>query len=357
MVQLNKIFQNNLYIDPLTGFPTIFKLIESDVNSVFGEQGSIILFDFAGFSKINENYGRDIGDLCLKTLSDSILNALKSYNNSSVFRTDGDEFTLSLPNMSYSKAENLANLIKTDFINIISKHGYSDFQIHTFILDFSQRINSIAEFYKMIFEALLKRKYTNQESSKDLWIDHIIANFIRRIGETLSFFNDAYNLSLTDDISGLFNQRAAKLYLANLMEDSKLSNKEFSLLFIDGDNLKRYNKISYESGNQIIKELSFIILDSVRESDKVFRWLSGDEFLVVLENTDSVNALKIAERIRTSVETQTKICIYPVTVSIGLSSFPHDGSSIEDLISKAEKSNSFAKNTGKNVVVKWRDIM
>lgn len=355
-MQLNKIFQNNVYIDPLTGFPTIFKLIESDMNDVFGKKGSIILFDFAGFEKINKTYGRDIGDLCLKTLSDSIIKELSKYKNSSVFRTDGDEFTLSLPNVSYSESKNLADIIKRNFKSIITKHGYPDFEIHTFILDFSQKINSITEFYKMIFDALLKRKYANEKSSKDLWIDHIIANFIRRIRETLSFFNDAYNLSLTDDISGLLNQRAAKIYLENLMEDSNSNNKEFSLLFIDGDNLKRYNKISYESGNKMIKELSLIILDSVRESDKVFRWLSGDEFLVILENTDSINALKIAERIRASVETQTKICIYPVTVSIGLSSFPDDGDNIEEIINKAEKSNSFAKNTGKNIVVKWKDI-
>jgi GGDEF domain-containing protein len=53
------------------------------------------------------------------------------------------------------------------------------------------------------------------------------------------------------------------------------------------------------------------------------------------------------------VEDETKYWLYPITVSIGAASYPADGSNIEVILSKAEKSNIYAKNTGKNKVVKW----
>jgi diguanylate cyclase (GGDEF)-like protein len=206
----------------------------------------------------------------------------------------------------------------------------------------------------MLFKRSIEEwKLGHKRFSEERLIENIVGNFTNRIQETLSLLNDAYSLALTDDISCLPNQRAAKMYLKSLIKDKEEMEKEFSILFIDGDNLKRYNTISYTKGNEMIKGLSSVIASSLRKKDKIFRWLTGDEFLVILDDVSSEDALRLADRIRSEVEDETKYWLYPITVSIGAASYPADGSNIEVILSKAEKSNIYAKNTGKNKVVKW----
>lgn len=344
------VFDSNIFLDPLTGLPNFFKFIETDVDAMFQEQGTVIIFDLMEFAKVNNHYGRDIGDLCLKSFSDAIRESLLDYKNILVFRTDGDEFTVILPNMEQALADELVCIIRKKYLDKMRKHGFSNLDVHTLTINYSEKMTSITQFYQVIFKnSLEKIKGNHERQHEDRWLEHIIESFIHRIKDTLSFYYDAYHLALTDDISGLPNQRAAKIYLNH----THASKKEFSLLFIDGDNLKRYNKISYQAGNEMIKNLSDIISKTLRRNDKVFRWLSGDEFLVVLEQVNYTAALRLAERIRNSVEINTVDWAYPVTVSIGVSCYPGDGNSIEEIVHHAERANSYAKKVGKNIVVRW----
>jgi diguanylate cyclase (GGDEF)-like protein len=349
-----RVFENNIYFDPLTAMPNFFKFIESDVKSMFAGEGSIIIFDMVKFVEINECYGRDTGDLFLKSFAFNLRNILKDYNNVFMFRTHGDEFTVILPNMSYNKAKEISLFIRSEFRRIMKELGFINADVHTLVLNYSNNISSINEFYKIMFtESFKNSQQSNKKYSEERLIDSITGNFTNRIQETLSLLNDAYNLALTDDVSTLPNQRAAKIYLKDLMKDSGEIQHEFSLLFIDGDNLRKYNQISYETGNDMIKALSQALSSSLRKNDRIFRWLSGDEFLVVLDKVDYRDGAKLAERIRVTVEEQTKNWLYPITVSIGMASYPEDGENIQELVNKAEKANSIAKNSGKNKVVRW----
>lgn len=352
-----KFFEKSIYLDPLTGLPNFFKFVECDAPTLFDACGCVIIFDLIKFSDINEKYGSEIGDICLISLSRVIINNLTNYSNCNVFRTDGDEFTLVLPSISHSEAKNLVKVIKVAFKEDMNRQGIQDIQdmdIRVLILEYTHEITAISKFYQLIFQSSLNVEKTHDEKLiEERWIGHIIEGFTRRIGETLAFFNDAYVLAMADDISGLPNHRAGKSFLGELVEASKLTKEVFSVLFIDGDNLKRYNEISYESGNIMIKDLSSIINNSLRKNDRVFRWLTGDEFLVVLPEVDTEDAFRLAERTRMAVEEQTKDWIYPVTISIGIAHYSNEAINIEDIISKAERANSLAKNLGKNRVVKW----
>jgi diguanylate cyclase (GGDEF)-like protein len=350
------IFENNVYLDPLTGMPNFFKLIESDVENIFGEQGVVIILDIVKFSEINCKYGKELGDICLKVLSGKICSALSIYEKAASFRTHGDEFSLILPNNSIDEGERLADFIRTSFRKSMLENGLSDIDVHIFVKHYSEKITSASQFYKMMVnKSLGEFKSGSRKFSKERLLETVIENFTSRIQETLSLLNYAYNLALTDDVSCLPNQRAAKLCLQALVEKSQATNSEFSILFIDGDNLRRYNRISYAVGNEMIKALSSVISNSLRKNDKVFRWLSGDEFLVILHEVNYENALKLAERIRSEVEVKTKDWQFPITVSIGIASYPTNGYDIEDIINKAEKANSMAKKLGKNMVVKWEE--
>lgn len=353
-----EIFKNNLYKDPITGRNNFFSFIQSDFDKLFGDSGTVLIIDIANFLNFNNKYGRANGDLCLKCLSDSIYKVLPENSDEAVFRTHGDEFTIIFSAAAGIDTENICNLIMREYKTAMHSIGFNDVELHTLILHYDSKINSIEEYYGL----LVKKSLNQSEAAEDKFtgerlLKHIIGGIIDRVRDTLSYYNDAYNFALVDDVSGISNHRAGKIFLDNLLEECKTNNEEFSVLFIDGDNLKRYNRVSYEAGNEMIRKLGEIITSSIRNEDKVYRWLSGDEFLVILKDTNEINSIRSANRIREAVENQTKDMLYPTTISIGLACCPSDGLSAEDIINKAEKSNALAKNSGKNRVIRWTEVI
>lgn len=346
---------NNMYIDQLTGLPNFFEFINIDTVSTFGDFGFAIVFDIENFKVINDLYGHDFGDVCLKSFASVIVHILERYNNMRIFRIGGDEFTIILPHFLLEDAEEIMNTIEKNYKVIMNQQiSGVDINVHKILLDYSGPVENINDFFKIFFTKLYGQ---NEKLLYKYWPNQLINNFIRRIKETLDISNNAYSLALYDDVSGLPNHRAASIYLNDLISNNLKADKQFSLLFIDGDDLRRYNNIGYQSGNKMIKELSTVILNSVRKDDKVFRWLSGDEFIVVFDETNCQIAYDLAERIRITVEEETINWDYPVTVSIGVSNFPNDGQTIDDIVNNAEKANKYAKDAGKNKVVRWDFVL
>jgi diguanylate cyclase (GGDEF)-like protein len=349
-IQLN----NNLYEDSLTGLPNFFNFMEADINKVFDKKGTFIVFNMLNLTQINESYGVDIGDSCIKSIAQAILAVTSTYSNIFIFRFGRNDFITIIPYYLHISVENIISQIEVEFSNNIDKVGFESFKLNKLIINYNEEIKSIENFYELLLNNALvnDRNDDNSYTSKRLLI-HVINTFTSNIRNTLSVYNNACELALKDDISGLHNHRAGKAFLVNLIEEYKIQKTGFSVLFIDGDDLKRYNGISYEAGNEMIRTLSQIIASSIRSEDKVYRWLSGDEFLVVLQRTNEMSAIKLADRIRVTVQEQTKNLIYPTTISIGVSIFPQDGNSLEEIVDKAEKANGIAKGLGKNKVVQW----
>mgnify|MGYP000960433138 CR=1 FL=1 len=346
--------KNNMYKDPLTGMYNFFSFIEADFCKIFDEDGTVLIIEIDKLEKFNELYGRGKGDLCLISLAAAIKNVHEKNKKVSMFRTNGDEFTVVFSKTLWSEAEKSMAQLKSEFERLTDYYGLHTPKLKTLVLSYTGGINSIERFY----ELLLDNSYGNTESHEDKFkankfLKHTVKVFVNMVKDSLYSCNNAYNLAVTDDVSGLSNHRAGKAYLSNLMEEYESKRSEFSVLFIDGDSLKRYNGISYEAGNKMIRKLSEIITASKRKSDRVYRWLSGDEFLVVLKDTSPDDAVKLADRIRLAVEDDTRDFIYPLTISVGVASWPMDGSSLEDIINKAEQANSLAKRQGKNQVVRW----
>lgn len=345
---------NNIYIDPLTCLPNFFKFIESDFKEMFGEKGVILIFDIAKMEMVNRNFGRNAGDLHIKYLSEVISKVFFEFCNAAIFRTYGDEFTVIIKNMTSSDIESVCSSVKLEYISRMNEKGFIDTDVNILTFDYDCPITSVESYYEVLLMGSNKQEGKKcNKFSRDKMFKHIVGGVINRVKETLSYYDDACSMALVDDISGLPNHRAGKLHLSDLLESYKSDKNGFSLLFIDGDDLKRYNKVSYETGNNMIRNLSGIIAGTLRNEDKMFRWLSGDEFLIVLKETNEAKAVKVAERIRKTVEESTVNWIYPVTISIGISSYPRDGQCMTDLINKAEMANGMAKEAGKNRVFTW----
>ena len=338
-------------LDKLKELPNFFDFIEADVRLIFGRQGSFLILNIFNLMSVNEKYGGNFSDICIKHISQSIAKVIAHHDNIYAFKFGNNDFIITFPNGDILQLSDILVEIKICFNSALFNQKLEFVQLDSFIVEYNEEVNSIEEFYELLFAKASIRD--EGEVATKRMIKHIIGTFTKNIRETLSSFRYANNLALTDDVSGLSNHRAGRQFVVKLIKEYSSNNKGFSVMFIDGDNLKRYNKISYEAGNKMIRDLSSIILDSIRSEDKVFRWLSGDEFLVVLKGADKESCLKLAERVRESVETKTQDFIFPTTISIGIASYPSDGSSLEELIGKAEKANSCAKDMGRNRVIRW----
>jgi len=156
-----------------------------------------------------------------------------------------------------------------------------------------------------------------------------------------------------DGLTGLFNHRYFQDALRQEASRSVRNGHPFSLLFADIDSFKKYNdREGHQAGDDVIGGIGGIFMSCVRECDVVARW-GGEEFVALFPETNKQNARAIAERIRDAVASQPFAGreaqpAGKVTISMGLSSFPEDGSDLGELIRRADTAMYEAKRSGGN---------
>ncbi|RPH35237.1 MAG: GGDEF domain-containing protein, partial [Chloroflexi bacterium] len=160
-------------------------------------------------------------------------------------------------------------------------------------------------------------------------------------------------LSITDVLTGLFNRAQIYVDLDQEVRRSRRSLRPFCLLMVDMDGLKLINdSLGHERGDAAIRGIASVIRRSIRTVDSAYRY-AGDEFVVLLPETDFAGAFVVAEKIRQGAEelgaTVTRQEA-PTTVSIGLVSHPEDGSTDEELMLAVDRAMYGAKAGGKNQV-------
>jgi diguanylate cyclase (GGDEF)-like protein len=160
-------------------------------------------------------------------------------------------------------------------------------------------------------------------------------------------------LAITDSLTGVFARRYSLERLNEELERSKKFKYNFSFLMIDIDHFKEFNdQYGHLVGDAILREVSKVIKDNVRQIDLVGRY-GGEEFLAILPEADKEQAKFAAERIRQAVASQ-QIKVYDenlkVTISIGISTFPQDSQGALTLIEKADLALYDAKGSGRNKV-------
>jgi len=165
----------------------------------------------------------------------------------------------------------------------------------------------------------------------------------------------------TDTKTGLANARHfSKLYLAEL-ERARRFNRPLAVLMGDLDLLRNINNLyGHLAGDQVLGGIGRIIRETVREYDIAGRF-GGEEFAIILPETDSAGALELAERLRSQIAGDafpipTSTMPISVTMSIGVACFPDDGMNANDLIHQADIAVYQAKLQGRNRVVHVRDV-
>ncbi len=171
--------------------------------------------------------------------------------------------------------------------------------------------------------------------------------------ERIKLYEKIQKLAINDGLSGLFVRRYFLLRLDEEVKRSVRHNLRLAFLMIDIDHFKQCNdSFGHLTGDVVLKETARQIKACVREIDLVARF-GGEEFSVLLPDTDKEGARNVAERIRSSIERQ-KIKAYDETmnvkVSIGVSAFPEDSTNAQSLIDKSDQALYRAKQEGRNRV-------
>jgi two-component system, cell cycle response regulator len=163
---------------------------------------------------------------------------------------------------------------------------------------------------------------------------------------------DLEALSVTDDLTGLYNHRALQHRLKDEFLRAQRYNEPLSVLMIDVDHFKQVNdKHGHLFGDFVLGELAKTFLKCVREIDIVARY-GGDEFVIILPQTHFSGSLTVADRIWRSVSAndfnQDKVSAKS-TVSIGISFFPNKNvATVEQLVAFADQALYQAKREGRN---------
>ena len=160
-----------------------------------------------------------------------------------------------------------------------------------------------------------------------------------------------HSLALTDELTGLPNRRAVLARLQALLAGA---DPRCAVLLADLDHFKRINdEHGHLVGDEVLKLIAARLTEAVREPVSVGR-LGGEEFLVVLPDTDLESARQVAERIRENVASidplRTQIPV-PLTISLGVAATRGEGDSVSDMLRRADAALYDAKRSGRNRVI------
>jgi diguanylate cyclase (GGDEF)-like protein len=160
-------------------------------------------------------------------------------------------------------------------------------------------------------------------------------------------------LASTDHLTGLLNNGYFQKRLKIEFIKAKRKNKPLSLILADIDHFKKINDdFGHQQGNIILKKIAKILLQNTPPKTIVSRY-GGEEFVLVLPNTEKKEAIALANDLKDIIADQLfnlKGNLVNLTMSFGVSNFPEDSINVTDLIEKADLALYHAKNSGRNKV-------
>lgn len=170
-------------------------------------------------------------------------------------------------------------------------------------------------------------------------------------------FEYQYKLATIDGLTELYNHRYFQDTLRKQIDIARRYNQAFSLIIIDIDFFKKFNDTyGHQAGDAVLRQVAKILKNNSRATDYVCRY-GGEEMTIILPNTSAEDALFNANRICKAVA-ETPFHLTPVdkvnvTISLGVSTFPDNAQTPQDLIEWADKGLYYAKEHGRNQVGRY----
>ncbi|MDH4100795.1 MAG: diguanylate cyclase [Nitrospirota bacterium] len=181
------------------------------------------------------------------------------------------------------------------------------------------------------------------------------AELIARVSASLTKMEILLNLSNIDGLTGIYNRKHFDERLAQEFKRHSRRDLPFSMVLIDIDNYKEINDTyGHLTGDIVLQEMARFLRMELREQDIIARY-GGDEFAVVFPETDKEGAVAVLTRMANEISRRPfpgagGETVPKVTVSAGVSSYPRDGLSPEELVSKADEALYRAKRGGRDQV-------
>jgi len=151
-----------------------------------------------------------------------------------------------------------------------------------------------------------------------------------------------------DSLTGLLNRRSLDEILPSEVGRHSRYGGVFSMIILDLDSFKSLNdNYGHLAGDEVLRQIGIIMKNTIREADQAFRY-GGDEFAILLPQTSVAAALRVAERIRQQTFSKIEISSKPITISLGIASWPADGVGPKDILSAADVALYQAKRSGGN---------
>ncbi|MGH2883399.1 MAG: GGDEF domain-containing protein, partial [Solirubrobacteraceae bacterium] len=159
-------------------------------------------------------------------------------------------------------------------------------------------------------------------------------------------------LAAVDPLTGLRNRRAIGEYLYDAVSAARRHDHSLSVLVVDIDHFKSINDtLGHRSGDAVLEHTARVLDGALRTEDAIGRW-GGEEFLVVLPNTDEDGALRATERLRDALAgdqpEEARSHRLPVTITIGVAEWHHD--EMDELVSRADSALYLGKAAGRDTV-------
>jgi len=184
-----------------------------------------------------------------------------------------------------------------------------------------------------------------------LVIETLAASLVYPLRNAL-MYQQAINMALQDPLTGAGNRKALEKAIVREQNLVERYDTPFSMLMIDIDFFKKINdQYGHSVGDTTLQTVSKTIMDMIRQSDEMFRY-GGEEFVVLLNNSDVNSASYMAERIRQAIEQVEIMCedsLIKVTVSIGVAHF-NKTECMDHLFNRADQALYVAKDNGRNQV-------
>jgi diguanylate cyclase (GGDEF)-like protein len=365
-------------VDNMTGLGNIFaflKIARQEVlalNTGANHKLAVVLFDIDNTSGIQEVVGEQATDYVIATVASTLYRAmpsdLVSRGAMQLFRLAGDEFALIMRFADCFSAKALVKVMQRAVAKLQWETYPHPVTVSASMACYPSCSDSFGEllFYANHFMHQCKQRRCDDlvcaEGAKELGpevlltalhqdatalVDQLAAQIVDKAEQ----LQRTTHLALTDPLTGLPNLRAARQMLQRQVEYADKHRTRFGLLMVDGDRLKEYNQLyGYAAGNEMIRWLGRMLQQYSGDTGFVARWFSGDEFLMLLPELSLAQCRARASEICKQVAHESRNLAIPVTVSVGVASYPETATVPDELIAAVEQANRRAKEAGRNQV-------
>ena len=191
-------------------------------------------------------------------------------------------------------------------------------------------------------------------AGEDIRLFEAVAEHVVIALENARTYQRTKELSNRDDLTGLYNRRYFFERFEREVERAKRYNRSLGIIILDLDHFKRYNDTyGHLSGDRALQSVANVLRESVRKVDILTRY-GGEEFVVILPETDKENSVVVAEKLRKAVE-KLKVGLSEdkgelLTITAGVAGFPLDATEALGLLEASDKALYFGKAQGRNRV-------